>query len=187
MAYDYITISRIQSLASAIRYYTNTSGSLTIQQMYSVFQNNMHENASIINIKNIRNTNEITGYENIISLPTATFSYCSNLSVATFPNCTYINSYAFSSCTNLSTASFPVCSYISNYAFYYCYNLVSLYLNSVSSVTKLSNSYAFYSTPIAGYSDSAGRYGSIYVPASLLTAFKSATNWVYFSDRMVGV
>jgi hypothetical protein len=56
-----------------------------------------------------------------------------------------------------------------------------------SSVCKLSHSNAFTSTPIGGYSASAGTYGSIYVPASLLTAYKTATNWTYFSSRFVGV
>jgi hypothetical protein len=50
----------------------------------------------------------------------------------------------------------------------------------------LDRSDAFRSTPIAGYTDSAGKYGSIYVPASLLASYKTATNWTYFSSRFVG-
>jgi hypothetical protein len=46
---------------------------------------------------------------------------------------------------------------------------------------------AFSSTPIGGYSTSAGTYGSIYVPTSLLTSYKNATNWTYFSSRFVGI
>jgi hypothetical protein len=49
------------------------------------------------------------------------------------------------------------------------------------------NSNAFASTPIGGYSTSTGTYGSIYVPASLLTSYQTATNWTYFSSRFVGV
>lgn len=68
-----------------------------------------------------------------------------------------------------------------------CYNLVSLYLTQCSSVPTLTQSQAFNSTPIAGYSGSTSSSAHIYVPASLLTAFQSATNWVYFSDKMIGV
>jgi hypothetical protein len=54
-------------------------------------------------------------------------------------------------------------------------------------VCQLPHSNVFTSTPIGGYSASAGTYGSIYVPAYLLDAYKSATNWAYFSDRFVGL
>jgi hypothetical protein len=82
--------------------------------------------------------------------------------------------------------SFPACTYIGSNAFKECYNLTSLYLTN-SVVCTLNNSNAFSSTPIDGYSASTGTYGSIYVPASLLTAYQSATNWTYFSSRFVGI
>lgn len=97
-----------------------------------------------------------------------------------------IGSYAFAYCSSLTTASFPACTSISAYAFSKCYNLKSLYLTG-SSLCNLSNSNAFSSTPIGGYSASAGTYGSIYVPASLLTSYQTATNWTYFSSRFVGI
>jgi hypothetical protein len=57
----------------------------------------------------------------------------------------------------------------------------------VSTVTTLA-AYALSSTPIWGYTTSTGGvYGSVYVPSSLLTSFKTATNWVTISDRIVGV
>jgi hypothetical protein len=43
----------------------------------------------------------------------------------------------------------------------------------------------FNSTPISNYSASAGRFGSIYVPASLLTEYQTASRWSYFSSRFV--
>jgi hypothetical protein len=45
----------------------------------------------------------------------------------------------------------------------------------------------FTSTPIGGYSAVAGQYGSVFVPASLLTAFQTATNWSSIASRIVGV
>jgi hypothetical protein len=57
-----------------------------------------------------------------------------------------------------------------------------------SSVCKLAGSNAFKSTPIAGYTTyTSGILGNIYVPASLLSKYQSATNWTYFSSRFVGV
>jgi len=65
--------------------------------------------------------------------------------------------------------------------------LLSLYI-LLSSVCVLAKSNAFNSTPIAGYTtNTEGVYGSIYVPASLLSDYKAANNWSYFSSRFVGI
>ena len=114
------------------------------------------------------------------------FCTCVNLTSVNFPLCKSIGDNAFYNCTSLTTVSLPICTSISGYTFCRCYNLKSLYLTG-SSVCKLSASNAFNSTPIGGYSTSAGTYGSIYVPASLLTSYKNATNWTYFSSRFVGI
>jgi hypothetical protein len=45
----------------------------------------------------------------------------------------------------------------------------------------------FDSTPIGGYSTSAGQYGSVYVPASLYNDFIVAENWSSISSRIVSV
>jgi hypothetical protein len=55
-----------------------------------------------------------------------------------------------------------------------------------SSVCTLNNSNAFTSTPYAGYSASFSGTPYIYVPTSLVDAYKSATNWTYFSSYIVG-
>ena len=142
------------------------------------------------------------------SIGDSAFANCSKLTSANFPVCTSIGRSAFYYCYNLTSVSFPACAKISNRAFFYCksltsasvpacisifssafdrcHNLTSLYLTG-SSLCTLSNSNAFTSTPIGGYSTTAGRYGSIYVPASLLTSYQTATNWTYFSSRFVGV
>ncbi len=127
-----------------------------------------------------------------VSFPVATvigidaFRSCVNLTTVSIPACTTISDYAFFGCSKLTTVSFPAATTISDYAFGRCYNLKSLYLTG-SSLCTLSNSNAFSSTPIGGYSTSAGTYGSIYVPASLLTSYKTATNWTYFSSRFYAV
>ena len=127
-----------------------------------------------------------------ISFPAATyistyaFASCSSLTTASFPKVTSIASYAFQSCASLTTASFPAATQISNYAFRYCYYLKSLYLTG-SSVCRLVNKYAFANTPIGGYTDYTGTQGSIYVPASLLASYRAASEWDFFSSRIVGI
>ena len=112
------------------------------------------------------------------------FDDCNSLTTVSFPAATTIGVYAFQWCYSLTTVSFPACTNIGMCAFEGCYNLKSLYLTG-SSVCKLSYSDAFTSTPIGGYSAYVGTYGSIYVPASLLTSYQTATNWTYFSSRFV--
>ena len=116
------------------------------------------------------------------------FSGCSKLTEANFPECLSTGTAVFSSCTKLATISFPKCkSIIGQLHFQKCFNLLSAYFLG-NSVPVLSNSNTFSSTPMAGYTTSTGGvYGCIFVKASKLSAFQSATNWAYFSSRMVGL
>ena len=127
-------------------------------------------------------------FPNCTSISGYAFGGCRTLTTANFPNCLIIGgTYAFFSCVSLTIASFPRCTNISTYAFSGCNNLLSLYLNEVSSVTSLGAS-VFTGTPIGGRTTSTGGvYGSVFVPASLLTSFKTATNWASISARIVGV
>lgn len=89
--------------------------------------------------------------------------------------------YGLAYCYSLGTVSLGNCSYIGNYAFYYCYRLSQIYLLK-NSVCSLSNISAFYSTPFMGYSNNFSGTPVIYVPSSLVSAYKTATNWSYFSN-----
>ena len=100
------------------------------------------------------------------SIANGAFSSCSSLTEAYFPSCSIISNFAFANCTSLSTASFPSCTTIGNSAFRSCRKLISLYLMG---------------------SSSAGQYGSVFVPQSLLASYQAATNWVAISSRIVGV
>lgn len=125
------------------------------------------------------------------------FSSCRHIENVDFPKCQDVKSSAFGFCEKLKTVNLPVCSMIGNNAFYYCTALETIslpactsigssafrsctYIKSVwllaSSVCTLADSTAFWATGITS-----GR-GSIFVPASLVDAYKSATNWAYFSS-----
>ena len=105
------------------------------------------------------------------------FQYCSSLSQVSLPMCSYISSYAFDGCSLLSRVSLPKCSYIGGYTFRNCSSL-SIITIGYSSVCSLKNSNAFTITQITSST------GSIYVPASLVDSYKSATNWSYFSTQI---
>lgn len=125
-------------------------------------------------------------FSSVATIGAYAFSACFALSRVSFPTAETIHSCAFWGCGSITTASFPNLSKISAYAFSQTLLLVSLFLMS-ESVVKLAKSNAFSNSPVGGYSAIAGQYGSIYVPASLLTTYQSATNWTYFSSRFVGV
>lgn len=132
------------------------------------------------------------------------FVGCINLSDVLFPECEEIYNGAFQACSNLSTIGFTKCSHISVQAFYNCSNLQKVILISTatidyhafalcqrlygvyllgSSMCSISNNTVFYGTPI---SDSfGGVYGSIYVPSSLVSAYKTDSYWSYYSERII--
>ena len=117
----------------------------------------------------------------LTSIGSYAFAYCSALTTVSFPKCTCVSGYAFYQCRSLTEVHLPKCSdfYRGAAAFAYCYNLISL--------PSLSYSTIFNSTPIGGYSSSAGQLGNIYVPTSLVASFKTASYWSLFSDRFIGV
>lgn len=110
----------------------------------------------------------------------AAFNECKSLSQISIPMCSYIGSYAFRSCGSLKQVSLPKCSYIGNYAFLFCYELNTITIG-YSSVCSLNNSNVFDYTQITSST------GDIYVPASLVNAYKSAKNWSYFSKRIYSI
>lgn len=141
-------------------------------------------------------TTILTGFANSlleeISIPKCTrigpqvFESCSNLTKINAPMCATINSSAFIGCNNLQTISFPKLQTLSGYDFFSgCTKLQSIYLMG-SSVCTLTHSMGFRNSPIT-VSSYLGYFGSIYVPSSLLTTYKTATYWSQISSRIVGI
>ena len=108
------------------------------------------------------------------------FHNCSRLTSVSFPMAATIGSYAFCSCSYLTSVSFPMATSIGSSAFCSCSSLTSIYLKN-SSVCYLAKSNAFSNTGIWS------NKGSIFVPSSLVTSYKTATNWTFFSNRIYGV
>ena len=110
----------------------------------------------------------------------AAFNECKSLSQISIPMCSYIGSYAFRSCGSLKQVSLPKCSYIGNYAFLFCYELNTITIG-YSGICSLNNISTFEYTQITSST------GDIYVPASLVNAYKSATNWSQYSNRIFAI
>ena len=98
-----------------------------------------------------------------------------NLSDISLPLCEYIGYCALLTCP-LTQVNLPMCSYIGSKAFWNCVYLSSITIG-YSGVCSLSYE-GFDFTPITDGT------GSIYVPASLVDAYKSAPNWSQFSSQI---
>lgn len=145
----------------------------------------------------------------VISFPTVqsiggyTFAYCSNITSANLPalisvsdSCHFVNcislqkvslpklpvitSFMFKGCTSLTSVSFPAATRIDYAAFSSCTKLNAIRLMAPQ-VCALDGSSVFTGT---GFTTTAG---SIYVPSSLVSSYKTATNWAFFSKRIYGV
>lgn len=98
------------------------------------------------------------------------------------PKATYIGQTAFQNCSSISKIVLPNIQSISRSAFVNCGGLSEIYILT-SSLCNLTSSNAFQNTPIQ-YSSYLGYFGSIYVPSSLVEAYKSAVKWSVYSDRI---
>lgn len=106
------------------------------------------------------------------------FRFCSNLSYVSLPNVVRMSGYCFANCVSLQTISLPNCSYVSRYAFWNCSNLKTIYMGTaLSTVATMTQSNALLDC---------SALQSIYVPASLVDSYKKASNWSYYSSKIVG-
>ena len=102
---------------------------------------------------------------------------CDRLSQVRLPVCKNIGFYVFYDCKSLSQVSLPMCSTIGVNTFQNCTSL-SIITLGYSSVCSLGGSNVFTKTQITSST------GSIYVPASLVDAYKADKKWSYFSNRI---
>ena len=110
-----------------------------------------------------------------ISVWATAFEYCTSLTQVSLPMCEFIRVRAFEYCRALSQVNLPICSYIADAVFRYCSSLSRITIG-YSSVCSLYSTNVFDDTQITSST------GSIYVPASLVDAYKSAENWSVYSN-----
>lgn len=118
-----------------------------------------------------------------VSLPEATtlgsaaFSTCAALTSVTIPKATSLPSQCLYNCTSLQKIDLPAVTSISDSVFMMDGKLTAVILRSTTLVT-LGNKSAFSSSGI-----SAGT-GYIYVPSSLVSSYKTATNWSTYAAHI---
>ena len=122
----------------------------------------------------------ITIPDGVTSIGTSTFNACYSLASITIPDgVTSIGTSTFNSCYSLASIIIPdgVTS-IETYAFNFCYGVAFYDFTAHTTVPTLSNTNAF--TGISADCE-------IRVPATLVDAWKAATNWSTYADHIVGV
>jgi len=119
------------------------------------------------------------------------------ISNVSFPNCSYIGDYAFNSVNKITSISLPMCKTIGVSAFFSCWAISTVYLPNCSYID--AGAFGSYTSPKIMYIglniSTVCRLGnstaivpitttSIYVPSSLIDAYKSATYWSAFSANI---
>ena len=92
------------------------------------------------------------------------------------PSVTKVGNAAFHSCKDLTNISIPNATSIGDNAFTDCSNLTTIYVGTdTSTVCTLSNTNAF---------NGCTNLTNIYVPSSLVSSYKSATNWSSYASKI---
>ena len=105
------------------------------------------------------------------------FRSCTSLTSVTIGNgVTSIGEYAFYDCTSLTSITIPdSVTEIGSYAFSYCTSLKKVYCKPTTPPTGGSRMFS---------NNASGR--NIYVPSNSVSAYKSASNWSNYSDKIFG-
>lgn len=139
---------------------------------------------------------------NLVSIGNQAFYNCAKLRILSVPNCTYCYGPFDLNMSSLKELDLPKLSsvhYLSNYyierirlgstklsfggyCFRYCSRLTRLELPNIQTVPNFGT--AMFSGTAMENSTWAGKFGSIYVPASLVDAMKTAPSWSTFADRI---
>lgn len=141
-------------------------------------------------------------FPNAESVNSYAFAECTELISADLPNVTSATTtFLFDGCISLKNVNIPKVASVSNYTFRDCEALEKIEFGNISScgsyafsnatslvtviirregtrVTSLSATNAFNGTPIANGT------GYVYVPSSLVDAFKAASNWSTYASQI---
>jgi hypothetical protein len=125
----------------------------------------------------------------LLSTETGGFYDMSTLTNISLPKFEFAEYEAFELCTALTTISLPALRHLDDFVFSRCTSLSAIYLMGSYMVSCESDGYEFNPFVNSPFSDSSylGYYGSIYVPSSMASAYKSAPGWSVYSERIVGI
>ena len=122
-----------------------------------------------------------------------TFVSCVNLKSIDLPLCTTVGFKAFYFCVGMSSVSLPMCKYVGPQAFFFTKALSSVNLPVCSRIDSNAFAEGNIQTLVLGYDSIvtipafgifSGNIPSIYVPASLVEAYKADPNWSQYSNSI---
>ena len=140
-----------------------------------------------------------------VSLALGTFENCTTLSSINLPNCEFLQNYAFAGCSNLPSINLPNCNTVRNLAFMNCPSLTTINLPNCSYIgnslfhgdvdSGYPSKILYIGTSISTVCELGGMFdvvnpgniSAIYVPMSLVDAYKTAKNWGVYASCIFGV
>ena len=113
------------------------------------------------------------------------FSNCTSLQSVNLPMCEYVGNDAFYGCSSLQTVNLPMCEYVGNFALYTYNNTIdTVYIGtSISKVCQAGGPQIF----AVNNNTNEYRVKSIFVPMSLVDAYKSAQYWSDYASLIFGI
>lgn len=112
------------------------------------------------------------------TIATGCFYGCTALSSIKLPVAETVQATTYYNCKALERVDFPVVTSIDNTAFARCSALTCAIFRNTTKVVSLGSTNAFTKTPIASGT------GYIYVPSTLVAAYKNATNWATYANQI---
>ena len=127
-------------------------------------------------------------FDNIVEIGASAFAYCGYLKKVNLAHISYLHVGVFANCIQLSKALLQQTffSFTGGDCFSNCQKLESVYMFA-KAVVNMTQSDNFRHGPMGSSSYLSGRYGSIYVPASLVSNYQNHSVWSWYSDRFVGL
>ena len=177
-----VNMPKAKSIGGSSFRYCSALTKIDLPYVTTVGENAFRECSKLTNV-NLPNATNINTYA---------FQACSLLQSINLPNVKTIGGYVFKECKKLTSVIFPNLTSVQNYGFSYCYSLLELLIEQTDSVCALQGAMTFYEcyhiegTKNTTYNPNGLKDGYIYVPASLLSQYKVATNWTKHASQIVG-
>ena len=180
-----------------------TIGQLAFYNCYSLTSVTIPNGVSAINNATFGYCSGMTNVSipnSVTSIGTQAFRYCTSLTGINIPNSvTTIDDNAFQGCTSLTSLSIPnSVTTIDDNAFNGCSGLTSVTIGSgVTTIGRYAFSYGTSLTSVTCLATTPPTLGQgafyqtnqchLYVPCNSLSAYKSATNWSQYADRIQAI